>query len=94
MQIEGAENVVIYASSDWATRSFCGRCGTGLWYRSVGNDAGYIISAGTLDDLTGLVLTQEIYVDCKPDGYAFAGDHARLTRAEFEATWNETAGSE
>jgi hypothetical protein len=89
MRIEGVENVGVYTSSDWATRSFCKLCGSGLWYRSIGDDAAYVISAGTLDDLTGMMLTQEIYVDCKPHGYAFAGDHPRLTRAEFEATWNE-----
>ncbi|MFN0115378.1 MAG: GFA family protein [Paracoccaceae bacterium] len=92
MRIAGGEHVVFYSSSDWATRSFCGRCGSGLWYRLNGVDADYIISAGTLDDLRGLMLTKEIYVETKPDGYAFAGDHPRLTGAEFEATLNASAG--
>lgn len=86
MRIEGGEHVVVYVSSDWATRSFCRRCGAGLWYRLTGDQADYILSAGTLDDLTGLRLTREIHVDAKPAGYAFAGDHPRLTGAEFEAT--------
>lgn len=89
IRIEGEAHVVTYASSDWAGRSFCGRCGAGLWYRlhdSVAADSDYIISAGTLDDLSGLTLTKEIYVDRKPEGYAFAGTHPRLTAAEFEAT--------
>lgn len=94
MQISGAEHVVAYISSDWAARSFCGRCGSGLWYRLREDDADYILSAGTLDDMTGLTLTQEIYMDTKPDGYAFAGDHPRLTGAEFEATLNANAGAE
>ncbi len=92
MRITGVEHVGVYTSSDWATRSFCTRCGSGLWYRSIGDEAAFVISVGTLDDPTGLTLAKEIYVDCKPDGYAFAGDHPRLTRAEFEATWNENAG--
>jgi hypothetical protein len=92
MRIEGGEHAVVYTSSDWATRSFCGRCGSGLWYRLTGDDADYIISAGTLDDLTGLILTEEIYVETKPDGYAFAGDHPRLTGAEFEVTLNANVG--
>ena len=88
LRIEGEAHVVAYVSSDWAARSFCGRCGTGLWQRlTVGDSpADYFLSAGTLDDPSGLALTQEIYVDRKPDGYAFAGDHPRLTGAEFEAT--------
>jgi len=88
MQISGDDHIVTYVSSTWAARSFCGRCGSGLWYRLTGVEAAeYIISAGTLDDLTGMVLTREIYVDTKPDGYAFAGDHPRLTGPEFEATF-------
>jgi hypothetical protein len=75
-----------YASSDWASRSFCGICGTPLWYRLNREGADYSLAAGVLDDLTGLVLDQEIYVDTKPAGYAFAGDHPRLTEAEFMAT--------
>ncbi len=87
MRVTGAEAVVTYASSDWAARSFCGRCGTPLWYRLTGDaEADYSLSAGTLDDLTGLVLNGEIYVDSKPAGYAYAGDHPRLTEAEFMAT--------
>jgi len=86
MQIRGQEHVIVYTSSDWATRAFCGRCGSGLWYRLNGEDADFILSAGTLDDLSGLTLTQEIHVEMKPQGYAFAGDHPRLTGAEFEAT--------
>ena len=88
MTVMGTDHIVTYASSDWAARSFCGRCGAGLWYRLTGegtDNADYIISAGTLDDLTGLALTREIYVDFKPEGYDFAGDHPRLTGAEFEA---------
>jgi len=87
LRVEGAEAIAVYASSDWAERAFCARCGTGLWYRLTGDpDADHIISAGTLDDLTGLVLDREIYIDRKPPGYALAGDHPRLTGAEFEAT--------
>ena len=86
MQIRGQEHVNVYTSSDWATRAFCGRCGSGLWFRLNGEDADFILSAGTLDDLSGLTLTQEIHVEMKPQGYACAGDHPRLTGAEFEAT--------
>ncbi|HBD89482.1 MAG: aldehyde-activating protein [Rhodobacteraceae bacterium GWE1_64_9] len=89
MRVNGAEHVTTYASSDWAARSFCARCGSGLWYRLTQPDAAtadYYLSAGTLDDPNGLPLTREIYIDTKPDGFAFAGDHSRLTGAEFEAS--------
>jgi hypothetical protein len=89
MQISGVEHVTVYTSSPWATRSFCRNCGAGLWYRLTEPDAataGYFISAGTLDDARGMVLAKEIYVDCKQAGYAFAGDHPKLTEAEFMAS--------
>lgn len=88
MRIAGAEHVTTYPSSDWAARSFCARCGSGLWYRLTAPDAAtadYFLSVGTLDDANGLTLSEEIHIDGKPDGYAFAGNHSRLTAAEFEA---------
>jgi hypothetical protein len=86
MRVTGEEHIVTYVSSEWAARSFCGTCGAGLWYRlTVVEEADYIVSAGTLDDLSGLVMDREIHIDTKPDGWAFAGDHPRLTAAEFEA---------
>ncbi len=88
MRVDGGEHVATYASSDWAARSFCARCGSGLWYRLTQPDAAtadYYLSVGTLDDANGLPLTREIHIDTKPDGYAFAGTHPRLTGAEYEA---------
>ena len=88
IKVRGAEYVTTFASSAWATRSFCNRCGSSLWYRLTKPDpatADYYISAGLLDDLSGLRLTQEIYIDRKPEGWAFAGDAEKLTGAEFEA---------
>lgn len=88
LRVTGAEHLTTYASSDWAARSFCSRCGAGLWYRLTQPDAAtadYYLSVGTLDDPNGLPLSREIHIDAKPDGYALAGTHSRLTGAEFEA---------
>jgi hypothetical protein len=43
----------------------------------------YIMNIGSFDDQTPFTLGGEIYVDAKPTGYAFAGDHPRETEAEF-----------
>lgn len=40
---------------------------------------------GTLDNPDGVVLKQEIFIDEKPDGYAFAGETAKMTGAEVFA---------
>lgn len=78
--------VTTFKSSDWAERANCGRCGSPLWYHLTlpGTDF-HAVSAGLFDDAGGLKLGQEIYIDQKPAGYAFAGDHVRLTKQEFEA---------
>ena len=77
-----------YASSDWAERAWCDTCGTTLWYRlTVPGHEGYNVSAGLFEDAGGFTLGKEIYIDRKPGGYAFAGDHERKTKHEVEATF-------
>ena len=83
MRIEGGDKVVIYRSSDWAERAFCGICGSNLWYRGIKGDAPhYAVGFGTLDDTSGMEMTSEICIDTKPDAYAFTGDRQRKTTAE------------
>ena len=84
--LEFSGPVKSYASSDWAERAWCDDCGTTLWYHLTipGHDY-YSVSAGLVDDAGGLELKTEIYVDVKPDGYAFAGEHETKTKAEVEA---------
>lgn len=85
MRIDGAENIRSRRSSDWATRSFCAACGSSLWYRfDKGADGAgdYEVPVGLLDDANGLNLKREIFADQKPDCWALAGDHQKLTRVE------------
>lgn len=44
---------------------------------------------GTLDDADGILLTSEIFVDRKPDGYAFAADTRKMTEAEVVAMFTQ-----
>ena len=83
--IDDESELRVYQSSDWAERAFCGKCGSNLYYRmpSMGMT---ILWSGTLDDQSALEMNGEIYVDEKPDGYNFAGDHPRQTGAEFLAS--------
>jgi len=83
---QGAENIRIYVSSEWAERGFCGICGSSLFYRMT--EPAYLsLSAGTLDDANGIPLTTEVFIDDKPDGYDLAGDHRRMTGAEVIAAF-------
>ena len=81
----GEENLGVYVSSEWAERGFCKICGSSLFWRltAKGPMAGMLsLAAGSLDDLSGLEFTSEVYIDAKPDAYALAGDHERMTEAE------------
>lgn len=70
-----------YASSEWAERAFCQRCGSGLFYRFKANGM-MIVNVGLFDDSEPFVLSGEIFVDHKAKGFEFAGDHERLSEAE------------
>lgn len=96
LSVTGADAVRSYASSDWAARSFCGTCGTTLWYRltAPGAPADYYMAAGLLDDLSGMRLAHEIYIDRKPDAFAFAGPTHQMTEAEFLASLSAASPEE
>lgn len=90
----GEEHIVRYKSSDWAERGFCGKCGTNLFYHLLDRDE-YALSAGALDDQSGLTLTGQIFIDEKPEWYAFANDTPKMTGAEVFAMYapkDEEAG--
>ena len=91
MQVEAAElsfedegNVGVYRSSDWAERLFCPSCGSNLVWRM--QDGSFTtVSAYAFDPPFDPPLRIEIFVDEKPEGYAFAGDTSKLTGAEVAA---------
>jgi hypothetical protein len=77
----GGEQLGRYASSEWAERGFCKQCGTALFYFLKPTQT-YMMSVGAFDDPAPFRLVREIFIDRKPEGYAFAGDHERWTEAE------------
>lgn len=92
-EIKGNEHVVTYKSSEFGERHFCRECGSHLFYSAPA--FGYFgVSAGALDDLAGLTLTSEIFIDRKPDAYAFANPTVKLTEAEFIAMVSASAAKE
>jgi hypothetical protein len=82
---QAAEALQVIASSAWAERGFCNRCGSSLYYRltAPGKYHGATsIALGALDDTRGITLTKEWFVDRKPDAYALAGEHRLFTEAD------------
>ena len=86
--ISGKDNITTFASSDWAERAFCKTCGSNLYYRvtAPGPHHGDLhIGLGLFDDPGEINLTEEIFIDKKPAGYAFANDTNKMTEAEVIA---------
>ena len=86
--ITGEEHVTRYASSDWAERGFCSICGSNLFYRFMPTGA-YSFLAGLFDDVGGMTLGEEIFVDEQPDYYAFTQETVRKTGPELIAEAKE-----
>lgn len=80
---EGAP-VRSYRASSWGERIFCAECGASLVWQVQGGTHQNVALA-CLAERDDFPLTSEIYIDHKPSGYAFAGDHRRQTAAEVEA---------
>ena len=76
VQIKGQQPVV-YRSSEWAERVFCGTCGSHLFYHLLPSDE-YIVSAGLFQD-QDFTLVSEIFIDEKPDYYEFSNDTQKMT---------------
>lgn len=84
VQIDGADHVSVFKSSDWAERGFCARCGTHLYYRLIpAND--YAVPVGLFQDGTAFRFDEQIFIDKKPPYYHFADQTRTLTEAEVFA---------
>ena len=92
---EGEAHIKTLQSSEWAERAWCQRCGTGLYYHmTLDNEmsASVELPIGLFDDPNGFVMESEIFFDCKPDSFAYAGDgRPTMTRAEVFAKFGPGA---
>jgi hypothetical protein len=78
--------VARFASTAFAERAFCPRCGSHLWMRNTDrDDAPFDLMPGLFDAARDIPLKSEIYTDRALPGLALAGEHRRATRAEYEA---------
>lgn len=68
-------------TSKWAERAFCGECGSALWYKISAGGMTHV-SAGLFEESKAMTMTHEVFIDNKPDGYAFEGERKRMTEAD------------
>ena len=82
---EADESLKWRRSSPWGERGFCAACGTSLFWRPVGEEEGWVVMVGALENPPPLKIARHIFVDEKPDFYDFADDAPRLTGEEWFA---------
>ena len=84
VDIDGEANVTVFDSSEWAERGFCKNCGTHLFYRLKGSGQ-HMIPVGLFEESERLAFKNQVFIDQKPDYYAFENRTTNLTGAELFA---------
>lgn len=78
IDIEGADSVSVFSSSEWAERAFCKHCGSHLYYHLIPHNE-YVLPLGLFDDRPQLQFDKQIFIDEKPSEYHFANRTQELT---------------
>lgn len=87
VHFEGAEQISIFDSSQWAERGFCQKCGTHLFYRLKERPL-YAIPVGLFDNGNEWRLADQIFVEQKPSFYSFSEKTKNLTGEEVFAQYS------
>lgn len=88
--LRGGEDIRRIQSSEWAERAWCDKCGSHLFYRLTADGpfkGQYHVSFGLFDTPEAFSFASEIYIDRKPEVFAFAGQRKTMTKDEVEAKW-------
>ena len=80
LTVRGEENVRWYNSSDFASRGFCGTCGSALFWKRANSDYTSVL-AGLFDNPTGLVPDRHIFVADKGDYYTIDDGLPQFSRS-------------
>lgn len=79
--VSGEASIKSFESSEWADRGFCADCGTHLFYYFKPANQ-YVVPLGLLQTENDLSFKQQIFIDKKPDSYAFANETEKLTEQQ------------
>ncbi|MEM7281227.1 MAG: GFA family protein [Pseudomonadota bacterium] len=71
----GEDHLSHYRASEDATRKFCSRCGSAMFWQGDGSDLTYVL-AGSVDGDTGLKIKSQIFCEVKGDYYALTQEGA------------------
>jgi len=89
LQVPGSaivgDTLVIFKSSGFAERGFCGRCGSHIFHR-LQDGPELAVSAGLFDQ-RGFRIAREIFHDRKPAFYRFDAESEKRTAAGMAREW-------
>lgn len=91
VQLQGAEHATVYASSAWAERAFCSKCGTHLYYKLLATGE-FFVPAGLFES-DDFEIAAQIYIDNKPDYYSFANETPMLTEQQVIDQYSAPGGA-
>ena len=86
VKFNGESNIQRYASSEWAERGFCSKCGTHLFYLLKQNNQ-YIMPPDIFDDVKSPTFDHQIFIEEKPEYYTFANSTKNMTGPEVFAAF-------
>ena len=89
ISFEGEDNITVYQSSAWAERGFCNKCGSHLFYRLKENNH-YYVPVGIFDNNEAFVFDLEVFIEEKPDYYAFANETKKMTGEDLFAMFQSS----
>ncbi len=80
--INGEDSVTVFDSSPWAERAFCAHCGTHLFYR-LKQTGDCHVPLGFFGDQIAPAFSVQVFIDRKPESYAFANETRMLTETQI-----------
>ena len=84
IDLQGDTEIGVYHHSGHGERATCKICGSILYWRMQGHRISFV-SPGLLDDQSGMSVTEEIFVDGRPDWIEPFPGASQRTEAEMQA---------
>ncbi len=84
IEITGQDAIETYHASDHGARAFCKVCGTTLYWKMQDHPLGFL-PVGLFDDQSGFTVTEEIFVDKRPDWLPPHDGASQQDEAEMQA---------
>lgn len=89
VSFQGEEHISAYASSKWAERAFCNKCGSHIYYRLKEANQ-FMVPAGLFDTDIAFVFDHQVFIESKPPYYRFENKTKDITGKELFAQYAPT----